>query len=145
MELTGIGLYSLPEAARLIGAEPRNIRRWLFGYHYRHGNAPSSFSPPLWETQLAKLGRLIIGFRDLIELRFVNAFVKHGVDLRVVRRCAGTAREMFGAQYPFTMERFRTDGKTIYYDAMEAEGGPDLLDLQKRQWSFDSVIRPSLY
>jgi uncharacterized protein (DUF433 family) len=145
MELTGVGLYSLRDAALLTGAKPFEIKRWLFGYTFRHGHQEVRFSPPLWQTQLAGLGRMVIGFRDLIELRFVHAFVSKGVDLRVVRRCATVAREMFGTHYPFTMERFRTDGRTIYYDAVEAEGKKALLDLRKKQWSFDSVIRPSLY
>lgn len=145
MELTGIGLYSLREAARLTGAEQRQIRRWLFGYSFRHGRGAARFSPPLWQTQLSNLERSIIGFRDLIELRFVHAFVTRGVDLRVVRRCAQTARELFGSDYPFTMKRFKTDGKTIYHDAVKEEGGTELLDLHKRQLSFESVIRPSLY
>lgn len=118
----------------------------MFGYSYRNrGEEEVHLSPPLWRTQLADVGRHLIGFHDLIELRFVKAFVQHGVDLRIVRRCAETARELFGAAYPFTMERFRTDGKTIYYDAIEAEGKEDLLDLHRRQWGFDTVIRPSLY
>lgn len=146
MELTGVGLYTLRDAARLVGASSAEVRRWMFGYEFRkQGDKVPRFSPPLWETQLAEVGHHLIGFLDLIELRFVKAFVKHGVDLRIVRRCAETARELFGARYPFTMERFRTDGRTVYYDAFAAEGKAELLDLHRRQWGFDSVIRPSLY
>lgn len=146
MQLTGVGLYSLQDAGRLVGANTRELRRWLFGYTFRHGkDAPVHRSPPLWQTQLSDLGHEIIGFQDLVELRFVKAFVQHGVDLRIVRRCAEAAREMFGARYPFTMKRFRTDGETIYYDAFAAEGKAELLDLNRRQWGFDSIIRPSLY
>lgn len=144
MQLTGVGLYSMRDAGRLVGASPRELRRWLFGYHFRRGQTVRQ-SPPLWTTQLADVGNEIIGFHDLIEARFVKAFVKHGVDLRIVRHCAETAREMFGSRYPFTMKRFRTDGRTIYYDAFAAEGKSELLDLHRRQWGFDSVIRPSLY
>lgn len=119
----------------------------MFGYDFRKpGDKAPRFSPPLWETQLAEeLEHYLLGFLDLIELRFVNAFVKHGVDLRIVKRCAETARELFGSRYPFTMKRFRTDGRTIFHDAVEAEGKAGLLDLHKRQFGFDSIIRPSLY
>lgn len=145
MELTGVGLYALPQAARLIGATPREIQRWLFGYKYKRKGSPERFIEPLWTTQLAEFRRHLIGFRDLVELRFVHAFVKHGVDLRVVRRCAANAREIFGSAYPFTMERFKTDGRTIYRDAVSEEGDGTLLDLHRLQLAFDAVIRPSLY
>ncbi len=32
MQLTGIGLYTFPEAARLVGVRPGALRRWLQGY-----------------------------------------------------------------------------------------------------------------
>lgn len=146
MELTGVGLYPSQHAARLVGASTSEVRRWMFGYQFRHkGDKALRYSPPLWPTQLSDAGHYLIGFLDLIELRFVKEFVKHGVDLRIVRRCAETAREMFGARYPFTMKRFRTDGRTIYHDAFSAEGKGELLDLHRRQLGFDVIIRPSLY
>lgn len=146
MQLTGVGLYSVQHAALLVGASTSEVRRWMFGYQFRHkGDKSPRYSPPLWPTQLAEVGHHLIGFLDLVELRFVKAFVKHGVDLRIVRRCAETARELFGSKYPFTMKRFRTDGRTIYHDAFNAEGKAELLDLHRRQLGFDVVIRPSLY
>ncbi|MFN0303642.1 MAG: DUF433 domain-containing protein [Burkholderiales bacterium] len=99
---------------------------------------------PLWATQLQGSGRPVIGFRDLLEVRFVQGFVAKGVDLRVVQKCADVARDLFSNAYPFTSRRFLTDGRTIFHDAIDGDD-VGLTDLHKRQRVFDSVIRPSLY
>ncbi len=149
INLTGIGLYTLPEASRLTGAKVYSIRRWLFGYTHTHrdpttGLVEARVSPPLWRSQLAGLGEQVIGFHDLLEVRFVRAFVDAGVDLRIVRAAASTAREILEQDYPFSTKRFMTDGKTIFYRAV-GEGTAELLDLKRRQFAFDAIIKPSLY
>ncbi len=47
----GIGYYTVPEAARLIGMPARSINRWLGGYAYRSGGKPRRM-PPLWTPEL---------------------------------------------------------------------------------------------
>lgn len=142
--LTGIGLYTLPDAAKLVGTDAREIRRWLFGYRYRVQSGEHS-QPPLWSPQVIEPNTFAVGFRDLMELRFVKAFMSKGVTLHVVRAALANAREFFGdMEYPFSNRRFLTDGKRIYTEAMEAHGGDALIDLAKRQLAFENVIRPSL-
>ena len=64
----------IDQAARLVGAEPRALRRWLQGYSRKY-NGERVHSEPLWETQLKDEGlpEDVIGFRDLLELRMVSA------------------------------------------------------------------------
>ena len=70
------GIYSLRDAARLTGVSSGRIRRWLRGYHYRSREKFYS-SPPLWQGQWAPIERsLALGFLDLIEIRFVDAFLR---------------------------------------------------------------------
>lgn len=147
----GTGIYTLSEAARLINVPARKIHRWLYGYSYLKKSGEGkvqAFSSPLWLPQLSKddYEAEVIGFNDLLEVRFVSAFVEHGVPLVVVRRCLETARELFGVDYPMTSGSFKTDGKTIFADAIEKsvkEGA--LLDLKSRQLAFKDIISPSLY
>jgi uncharacterized protein (DUF433 family) len=147
----GTGIYTLPEAARLINVPARKIRRWLYGYTYPKKSGEDTvqtFSDPLWQPQLSKVEyeAEVIGFNDLLEVRFVAAFVEHGVPLVVVRRCLDTARKLFGVDYPMTSGSFKTDGKTIFADAIEKsvkEGA--LLDLKSLQFAFKVIINPSLY
>jgi uncharacterized protein (DUF433 family) len=142
MDLTGIGLYTLQEAARFTGADSREVSRWLFGYNFAGGS-----SPPLWQTQLSLLGEhdKVIGFRDLLELRIVKAFTRHNVPLRVIRAAIENAQQIFSTKYPFTANRFLTDGKTIFYEALQEHGEVELTDLVKRQIVFEHIIRPELY
>lgn len=142
MNLFGIGIYTPAEAARITGAKTSEVSRWLFGYKDGAGGNHS----PLWETQIPVDGELIedkvIGFRDLMELRVIKAFTKHGVSIRVIRLALESATEMLG-QYPFTANRFLTDGKNIFMEALDRD--TVLTDLIKRQIVFEEIIRPSLY
>lgn len=142
----GIGYYTVPDAARLLSVRPYTINRWLGGYQFKRDGKAHQMAP-LWAAQLPRLnGRLYLGFRDLIELRFVNAFVEAGVSLKAVRACLEYARDCVDDPRPFSTQRFRTDGQTIYLDTLRLlEDDPtaekrELLDLRKRQYAFASVI-----
>lgn len=147
----GTGIYTLPDAARLIRVPAGKIHRWLYGYQFTRKSREGSvraYSPPLWTPQLsrAEFDAEVIGFNDLLEVRFVAAFVNHGLPLQVVRACLESARSIVGNEYPLTSGLFKTDGKTIFAEAMQkavSEGA--LLDLKTKQLAFKDVITPSLY
>jgi uncharacterized protein (DUF433 family) len=148
---TGTGMYTLGEAARLIGVSSPQLSRWLFGYHYTKSHESTRdriWSAPLWDTELSAedFDEKVIGFHDLLEVRFVNAFVAHGIPLIVVRRCLESAQQIYGVKYPFTTLRFKTDGRTIFGEAVrQAEKDGTLVDLRSRQNVFKEIISPSLY
>lgn len=147
MNLIGIGIYPLHQAARLVGVEPRSVRRWLQGYGRKY-NGERVRSEPLWHTQLEgiDLPDEVIGFRDLLELRMVAAFVRHGVDLKVIRATVEAAASDFGQDYPLTSQKFLTDGKRIFVDAVvKATGEPRMMDVLGKQYVFSDIIKPSLY
>jgi uncharacterized protein (DUF433 family) len=102
----------------------------------------------LWTTQLKDQGLAgdVIGFRDLLELRMVSAFIQHGVDLKVIRATIAAAAQHFGHDYPLTNQQFRTDGKRIFLQAIEATTGePRMIDVLRKQFVFSDIINPSLY
>ena len=143
--LLGIGLYTVPEAARLTGIPPGRLRRWLRGYSYRSGEAVA-ISEPVWQCQLPEIDSTLgLGFLDLMEARFIDAFRKADVPWHVIRLCAERARELCGADHPFATRRFRTDGRTIFAETADQAGEAQLLDLAKSQFAFGQVIAPSLY
>lgn len=145
MQLTGIGLYTFHEASRLTHIPVRDLRRWLDGYSYRNRRQARVFAPPLWEPELADDALDGVSFHDLLEVRFVRAFRKHGVSLQTIRLASQRARLLFETDYPFTSHRFRTDGRTIFASAMKETGETELLDLVKQQFAFRKIIEPSLY
>ena len=53
----GTGIYTLPEAARLIRVPAQKMHRWLYGYPYAKrakGETSRGYSEPLWAPQLSK-------------------------------------------------------------------------------------------
>jgi hypothetical protein len=147
----GIGYYTAPEAARLLKTTPRKISRWLEGYTYRKNDGALVRAAPLWLPQLPRLGEhLELGFRDLIELRFVLAFLEHNVGLNVIRRCLENARKIVGDDRPFSTHRFRTDGKSIFLESLsqteetESVDEPSsVTDLKTGQMVFKQVVEPT--
>jgi uncharacterized protein (DUF433 family) len=143
--LLGIGLYTVAEASVLTGIPQGRLRRWLHGYTYRVGKARAT-SEPVWRRQVPEIdGTLGLGFLDLMEARFVDAFRAASVPWRVIRLCAERAREVTGSDHPFSSRRFRTDGRTVFAEVVDQAGEKQLLDLVKNQLAFARVIGPSLY
>jgi uncharacterized protein (DUF433 family) len=145
--LLGSGLYPLVQAARLVGVEPRSVRRWLKGYSWNYRDGRSS-SGPLWTLQYAddeELGaEQVLGFYDLLELRAVARFVEHRVPLKVIRATIEQATEQFGP-HPLHTQRFMSDGRRFFHEAIELTGQRSLVDFKGKQVVFDAVIRPSLF
>ncbi|MBK1872513.1 DUF433 domain-containing protein [Marinobacter sp. 1-3A] len=138
--LLGVGLYTPAEAAAYTGIPSPQIRRWLFGY-----SSGGKHYPGIWSPQLEGKVDQALGFHDLLEIRFVHAFRRHGVSLQAIRLASMHAREMFNQAYPFTCKRFQTDGKAIFAIVLEETGDESLLDLAKKQYAFKQVISSSLY
>jgi len=135
-----IGLYSYSDAARLVDTKSRELRRWLQGY-----DTGTAHSDPLWKTEYADTEIDGIGFRDLLESRLVREFRCHGISLQAIRAAAQFAREEMSAAYPFTCEKFQTDGRRIFATVLETTGEKSLVDISKRQNVFVGIVKPSLY
>src|SRR4051812_45573373 len=92
----GVGIYSILEAARLTGVAPRRIRRWIRGYSFRGATGQTRRSAPVFHSQLPVIdGQAALGFLDLIEVRFVDAFLKRGVQWPAIRLAEMNARQVF--------------------------------------------------
>jgi uncharacterized protein (DUF433 family) len=141
-----LGVYSLPEAARIV-RKPRDwVRRAVRGYEFRGRKGQRRSSAPLFRGQFEAVGGTInLSFRDLIELVFVRDFREHGVSWPVIRRAAEVAADLFReTDHPFCMRQFSTDGSRIFATAAADEGDEHMVDLVKRQHVFKSVITPFL-
>jgi uncharacterized protein (DUF433 family) len=140
----GVGLYSIPEASRLAHIHVQRVRRWVKGYTYFVGEDRRA-SPPVWPRQLPDVdGQVVLTFRDLMEVRFVDAFRNRGVSWKSIRAAAEKARIVFDTPHPFSHKRFKTDGKTIFAEIESISGELALLDLVKDQYAFQRVVEPFL-
>ncbi len=119
-------IYTIAEAARLCGLSTGRVRRWVRGYSFRRGEDIRS-SPPVVRTprQISEKNTVGLDFLDLIEIRYVKAFVEAGVSWHVLRAAHGRASEMLRVDRPFATEKFFTDGQTILTQIAE----PAFLDL----------------
>lgn len=110
--LLGKGLYSIPEAARIVHTFPRSVRRWTLGYKLQ-GSERSS--PPILPAPVLKLdGEEILTFQQLVEVLFISLFRKHNISMPVIRAAAYRAAMLFKTDHPFAVEGLRTDGKAIF-------------------------------
>ena len=137
----GMGIYTAPEAARMVGMRPATLRRWLLGYAH-----DVKHEAPLWRPQYQSDGDdgVLLGFRDLIEARIVNALRAKGIGLPTIRVCLDRARAIIGQDHPFSTRQFRTDGKTIFLAITDGLEEAQLIDLKRRQGVFNRVVAPSL-
>lgn len=136
--LVGIGLYTPADAERLTGVRAGRIVRWLRG----HG-APGRAYAPLWRSQVdLGDGRVFLGFRDLMEVRVADAFIRTGLSPQRVRRAIDLARELVGLERPLSTTHFRTDGRTVFL-RMAEDDTDRLIDLFRQQYAFRNVVEPS--
>lgn len=137
----GIGIYTAPEAARMVGMQPATLRRWLLGYDHDEKR-----EAPLWQPQYeATEGEgVLLGFRDVVEARIVNALRAKKIGLPTIRICMDRARDIVGQDRPFSTSQFKTDGKTIFLEITRGLDEPQLIDLRHKQGVFNRVVAPSL-
>lgn len=136
------GIYTVPEAARLTRVSTWRIRRWLRGYQFFSGNR-RHHSPAIWPGQLAPIdNNWALGFLDLIEIKFVDSFLKAGVSWTMLRKAHEIGVRMFKQTHPFCTHRFETDGRELFAEVHEETGGQALWEIVKQQKVFREIIAP---
>lgn len=136
----GVGLYTYPEAARIVGVTPAKLRRWVVEYryladgHYRH-------TEPVINRYFQD--EPVLTFLEVVELLFVRIFRDQGVSMPTIRRAAERAAERYESDYPFAVERFDTDGTHIFATLRnEADSVRDIEDVARGQLAFERVVKP---
>src|SRR5258705_5077788 len=106
----GIGLYSVPDVARILNLEPSFVRRWLKEY---------------WENRF-KIGRKnkstwgvgrdkTVHFYTLIEFYVFYQLRKQGLSAQSIAKSHEIIAEEINTQFPFASSIILTDGKKIFY------------------------------
>lgn len=142
--LIGKGLYTPAEAGRLLRVPPQKITRWLRGHSVK-----GKYYPALWKSEITlDDDQLILGFRDLMEVRVADAFIRAGVSAIRVRSAIQVAKEVIGSDHPLSTDRFRTDGREIFLRIIEMDDSGEeserLLNLFRRQYEFKGIVEPIL-
>jgi uncharacterized protein (DUF433 family) len=140
VNLVGIGLYTPAEAERLSGVPTGKIVRWLRG----HTIGAVKYEP-LWTSQVELGdGKTYLGFRDLMELKTADGFMRAGVSAIAIRKAIAEGRRLVDDERPLSTQRFKTDGQTIFVEIGEKNGDSKLLDLFRNQFAFKKIIERSL-
>lgn len=141
--LLGKGIYTVPDAARLCRVSPRRIRYWLKQLPSEDGK--ESPDTRLWQGELAPIDdKLALGFLDLLEVRFIDAFLKAGVSWRLLRRAHGIARERYAIEHPFCTRRFVTDGAHVIEQIAQDPADVAYEEVIEGQRVFPKVIQTFL-
>jgi uncharacterized protein (DUF433 family) len=138
-----VGIYSISEASRLTGVSKERIRRWLRGYH---SNLRRKDYSPLWKPQLPAIdGKVALGFLDLIEVKFVGAFLDKGVSWPMIHRVREKAAELYpDTPHPFCTKQFMTDGQRVFATVHRETGEETLLEIANDQHVFAGITKPFL-
>jgi uncharacterized protein (DUF433 family) len=128
----GVGIYTVPDAARLVGVEYQKLRRWI-GDERGHD--------AVIQRQFPDEG--IVTFMELMELHFIRLFRREGVSLQTIRRAACEAARKFRTDHPFAVKRFDTDGRSIFATLTSRETDEHVVEeLKHGQLVFEQIIRP---
>ncbi len=101
--------YGVSEAARFADVTGATVRNWQ-----RLGNRPSPLSPRDRGKGLSYL--------QLIELAVVAAVREAGVTLPVIRETREYMSRVLKSEFPFAEYKFKTDGKALWVDFIDAGG-----------------------
>jgi len=139
----GVGVYQVPQAARLTKLSPDRVTRWLRGYTFRVKEGART-SPAVVHPDFPVVeGALALSFLDLQEVMFVGAFLGAGVRWKHLRKVHAVAQERMGA-HPFSTGLFVTDGYRIFQDLAPQRTGGALEEVVSNQMAFKKVIAPYL-
>lgn len=126
------GLYSFGDAAKLLRVDLTVLRYWL---GERDG------VEPVIHREFA--GQPLLSFAELMELHFIKLFRDRDVSFQAIRKASRAAADKYGANYPFSVKRFDTDGRSIFATLHSQETNRELIeDIRNGQFVFSSVIKP---
>jgi uncharacterized protein (DUF433 family) len=133
------GIYTVPEAAALVGASMRQVRGWVSGYGTDRPDA-------LIRNELGRVdGRLALSFANLIEMNFIAFFVRAGINTSVIRDIMSEVRDTLSNPHPFAHEIvFQTDGKKIVARIADKRGLKKIYDLHSKNYEMHDVVFRSL-
>jgi uncharacterized protein (DUF433 family) len=131
--LLGVGIYTIREAALITGVSSEAIKRWLWGYSHKSSGSTKQ-EKPLWTSQIPTIDDVkALGFRDLIEIRFVAHFRERGISLQSIRRTIDRATDLLARSYPLSSVRFKSHGGRIFAEVLEEQERKLVFDLYTGQ------------
>lgn len=120
------GLYSVPAAARLLGADPGQLRRWAFGYQRGGHQYDAVIHADLGEIS----GEEVLTFLDLVELMFIGGLRASGHSFPRIHEAHRVLSRLLETEHPFALKRGFSDPGGIYALLEREEQGDLLIELK---------------
>ena len=128
----GVGIYTIPQAAKLLRVNGNLLHYWVGD----RAGTESIIQRTLKSDEL-------LTFEELMELHFVKLFLDQKVSLQTIRKAAREAARKFHSEYPFTVKRFDTDGRSIFATLRSEARQVDLVEeLKHGQLVFQQMVKP---
>lgn len=108
------GVYSYPEAARLLGVAAQRVSRWADGYTFPRKH-DRGVSKPVLQTERFQR---VLTFNELWELMFVKAYVSLEVPLPQIRETAAMLAKEVGP-YPFSTSKLLVHGTNLLIETAD--------------------------
>jgi hypothetical protein len=109
LDLLETGIYTIPDAAELVGAPQASVRVWVEGH--------TGKQDPVIDNQLGRVGgKTAVSFANLMELRFIARFAKAGVRLHEIRTIMKDAKDILQHPHPFATQQTvfkRTNARSL--------------------------------
>ena len=131
MMMTGLtlgeGVYTIPDASRILHLEQKKLRRWIKGYWKCVEGVRSPLTAPLvtegvWDER----GSRALNFCALIEVRVFAVLREEGIPLQRIRRAHEELRQRLKTTHPFARQEIISDGRNIL-TALDSVGGEKIL------------------
>ena len=110
-----LGLYTLPEAARLASVPPRTLTNWVRGYLYPVGGRMTKARPVIRLPD-----RDTLSFVNLMEALALAGCREAGVPMQRVRKALDFAARTMNDPHVLASERLLTDGKELFWEYQES-------------------------
>lgn len=135
----GIGLYSIPEAARLLKTPSRTLYNWVKGY--ASPGERGVVAPMLVQDFPELTAEGILTFLDLVEIHMVRLFRQHGVRMSTIKSAAVRLADKYGTNHPLAVKGLETDGKRIF-DADARSSARLVEELGAYQYVIEEAAKP---
>jgi uncharacterized protein (DUF433 family) len=135
----GRGVYTIPQAARLVGLSRRRVREWFLG----RTTAPNR--QPVFRSDYKPLsGAVAISFYDLVDVYVAGQLREFGVSLQTVRRVYDRLTRELKTPHPFCRQELLTDGEDVFVLGEDRAGEEEIYEALTKQKVFPEIILPFL-
>jgi uncharacterized protein (DUF433 family) len=135
----GRGVYTIPQAARLVGLTTGRVREWF------KGRNTASNRQAVFHSDYKPIGDFFaISFFDLVDVYVAGQLREFGVSLKTVRGTYDRLKRELNTPHPFCRQELFTDGAEVFVRGRDRSGEEEIYEVVTKQKVFPEIILPFL-